>query len=231
MILLLALLTILFTTLGLVAGDFFSVKLSTIAHALHLNDNLAGFTFLALGNGSPGIFSTFAAMNSNSSSMAIGEMVGASAFITSVIAGSMARVKPFHVVKILLIRDCLFLMVAMISLICVMADGFLRLWHRVVMLVFYVVYVIFVMGWHWWLSHKPNAKHGAREGDVESERNTHPSSTEETLLSGLKVRGQLQLPRRRHKPDFWQYWADSPHHKVDYRAINPNIDSTFSFRH
>ncbi len=107
------------------------------------------------------------------------------------------------------------------------------------MLLFYVVYVIFVMGWHWWLSHRPNAKHGAGEGDVESEGNTHPSSTKETpLLSearfehlGPKVRGQFGLRRRRHEPDFWQYWADSPHHKVDHRAVNPSIGSTFSFRH
>ena len=171
--------------------------------------------------------------------MAIGELVGAAAFITSVIAGSMALVKPFHVVKASLIRDSLFLIVALIFLICVMVDGFLRLWHCVVMLTFYVVYVAFVMGWHWWLSYRANAKDGAGEGDVQSDEITHPSSTEGTPLLpesrfqhlGPKARGQLGLPRRRHEPDFWQYWADSPHHKVDYRAINPSISDTFRFRH
>lgn len=236
MILILSWLAILFTTLGLVAGDFFSVNLSTIAHALHMSDTLAGVTFLALGNGSPDIFSTFAAMNSNSSSMAIGELVGAAAFITSVVAGSMALVKPFDVVKASLIRDCLFLVVALVFLICVMVDGFLRLWHCIVMLIFYVVYVSFVMGWHWWLSHKGNVKDGAEEAH---EGNAPQSSTEETPLlpearsehSRPKARGWLEDPRRRRRSDFWQYWAEGPHHKVDYRAINPSIMSTLQFRH
>ncbi|CAF9942141.1 MAG: hypothetical protein ALECFALPRED_009544 [Alectoria fallacina] len=239
MILNLSWLAILFTTLGVVAGDFFSVNLSTIAHALHMSDTLAGVTFLALGNGSPDIFSTFAAINSNSSSMAIGELVGAAAFITSVVAGSMALVKPFHVVKVSLIRDCLSLIIVLVFLICVMVDGFLRLWHCIVMLIFYVVYVASVMGWHWWLSHKANAKDGAEEGHVQIEGNTHSPSTEETPLlpkarseySGHKARGHLEVSRRRRKPGFWQYWAEGPHHKVDYRAINPSIMSTLQFRH
>ena len=236
MILILVWLAILFTTLGLVAGDFFSINLSTIARALHLSDNLAGVTLLALGNGSPDIFSTFAAMNSNSPSMALGELIGAATFITSVVAGSMALVKPFHVIKASLIRDTLFLIVTLIFLICIMVDGSLRLWHCVVMLIFYVVYVASVIGWHWWLSHGADAKDDAGEGDVQSEENTYPSSTEETpLLPEARFehlgRGQLEVPRRSRKPGYWQYWADSPHHKVDYRAINPSLSRTFRFRH
>ena len=38
------------------------------------------YTFLAFGNGSPDVFSTFAAMGSNSGSMAVGELIGAAGF-------------------------------------------------------------------------------------------------------------------------------------------------------
>ena len=73
MVLIVSWLAILFMTLGIVASEYFSVSLSTIARALHLSDTLAGVTLLALGNYSSDIFSTFAAMNSSSPSMAIGE--------------------------------------------------------------------------------------------------------------------------------------------------------------
>ena len=229
MILILAWLAILFTTLGIVAGDFFSVNLSTIARALHMSDNLAGVTFLALGNGSPDIFSTFAAMNSNSSSMAIGELVGAAAFITSVVAGSMALVKPFHVVKASLIRDCLFLIIAVIFLICVMVDGYLRLWHCTVMLVFYIAYVSFVMSWHWWLSRRVKTKNGSGIGITEGDNIIHPPSTEQTSL--LNGSSNYEQARLKGKPGFWEDWSDGPDHRIDHRTISPSISSTFAFRH
>ena len=171
--------------------------------------------------------------------MAIGELIGAAAFITSVVAGSMALVKPFHVVKASLIRDCLFLIVTIVFLIYVMVDGFLRLWHCVVMLVFYVIYVTFVMGWHWWLSHRDNTKHRVPDGDVQTEEHAHPSSTEETPLlpedhseeMAPKTPKKHRNPRRRGSLDFWRYWADDPDHKIDYRAISPSIGSTMHFRH
>ncbi|KAL2039512.1 hypothetical protein N7G274_007784 [Stereocaulon virgatum] len=212
-IVILSWLVILFTILGLVAGDFFSINLSTIAHALNLSDTLADVTFLALGNGSSDIFSTFAAMNSNSSSMAIGELIGAAVFITSVVAGSMTLVKPFHVVKASLIRDCLFLIVTIVFLICVMVDGCLRLWHCVVMLGFYVIYVTFVMGWHWWLSHRGNNKGRVGEEDVQSGEYSHPSYTEQTPLLqedgseeiAPKSRKTQRHSRRRGRLDFWRH--------------------------
>ncbi|CAG8627356.1 2443_t:CDS:2, partial [Scutellospora calospora] len=46
----------------------------------------SGVTFLAFGNGSPDIFSTFSAMTHDSCSLAGGELIGAANFITSVVA-------------------------------------------------------------------------------------------------------------------------------------------------
>ena len=126
-------LAILFMTLSIVTSEYCSVNLSTIARALDLSDTLAGVTLLTLGNGSADIFSTFAAMDSSSPSMAIGELLGAATFITSVVAGSMALVKPFHVVRASLIRDILFLVVTLVFLTAVMVDSFLRLWHCIAM--------------------------------------------------------------------------------------------------
>lgn len=46
----------------------------------------AGVTFLAFSNGSPDVFSTFAALRTNSGALAIGELLGAASFIVSVVA-------------------------------------------------------------------------------------------------------------------------------------------------
>lgn len=145
-------LVLLFTTLSVVAGDFFSVNLSVLARSLNVRDTVAGVTLLALGNGAPDIFSTFAAVTSNSSSMALGELLGAAAFISSVVAGSMALISPFEVVKRALIREASFLLIAVSFLIYVMSDGYLKIWHCVVMLCIYASYVTLVCTWLKFLS-------------------------------------------------------------------------------
>ncbi|CAG8791459.1 30900_t:CDS:2, partial [Gigaspora margarita] len=68
------------------ASDFFCPNLSTIAFKLKLSESVAGVTFLAFGNGSPDLFSTFSAMTHESGPLAIGELIGAANFITSVVA-------------------------------------------------------------------------------------------------------------------------------------------------
>lgn len=147
-------LAFLFTTIGVCAGDFFSVNLSSLSSILSMSDTLAGVTLLALGNGSPDIFSTFAAMSSGSPSLAIGELVGAAGFITTVVAGSMAAVKPFKIKKASFIRDAGFLFVTAACLLLVLLTKELHLWQSVAMLVFYAFYVATVMVYHWWLIRK-----------------------------------------------------------------------------
>ncbi|KAI6380434.1 hypothetical protein MCOR25_001628 [Pyricularia grisea] len=147
-------LALLFTTIGIAASDFFSINLSTIASILGLSESLAGVTFLAFGNGSPDVFSTFAAMGSNSGSMAVGELIGAAGFITAVVAGSMALVREFKVVKRTFVRDiCFFIMAASFAM-AVLADGHLHFWECIIMVAFYIFYVMVVVGWHWWVTRR-----------------------------------------------------------------------------
>ncbi|KAI9877325.1 MAG: hypothetical protein M1823_007120, partial [Watsoniomyces obsoletus] len=77
---------LLFSTIGIAASDFLCINLSTIATLLGMSESLTGVTFLAFGNGSPDVFSTFAAMSSHSGSLAVGELMGAAGFITAVVA-------------------------------------------------------------------------------------------------------------------------------------------------
>ena len=147
-------LAMLFTTIGIAASDFFCINLSTIANILGMSESMAGVTFLALGNGSPDVFSTFAAMRTHSGSLAVGELIGAASFITSVVAGSMALIQPFEVPKRAFVRDLGFFTVAASFSMAFLYDGRLFLWECVVMIVFYVFYVCTVIVWHWWLGRR-----------------------------------------------------------------------------
>ncbi|KAJ2982584.1 hypothetical protein NUW58_g6410 [Xylaria curta] len=139
---------LLFTTIGIAASDFFSVNLSTISTFLGLSESLAGVTFLAFGNGSPDVFSTFAAMSSNSGSMAVGELIGAAVFITTVVAGSMALVREFRVARRTFVRDICFFIAAVGFAVGFLIDGQLHFAECFVMIGFYLFYVVVVVGWH-----------------------------------------------------------------------------------
>lgn len=52
----------LFIALGSTAQDFFCPALSVISDTLKLSHNVAGVTFLALGNGAPDIFSVYSSI-------------------------------------------------------------------------------------------------------------------------------------------------------------------------
>ena len=163
--LLLLWLGLLFSTIGIAASDFFCINLSTIAGILGMSESMAGVTFLAFGNGSPDVFSTFAAMKTNSGSLAVGELIGAAGFITAVVAGSMALVRPFKVAKKSFVRDIGFFIVAASFSMVFLADGHLHLWECAVMVGFYVFYVIIVVVWHWYLRrrfHKKSLEKAAR---------------------------------------------------------------------
>lgn len=157
---------LLFTTIGIAASDFFSVNLSTIATILGLSESLAGVTFLAFGNGSPDVFSTFAAMSSNSASMAVGELIGAASFITGVVAGSMALVREFRVDRRTYARDIGFFFVAVCFTMYFLADGHLRFWECCVMVGYYVLYVVTVVFLHWYSRRRSERR--KREGEARS---------------------------------------------------------------
>ncbi|KAB2570320.1 Sodium/calcium exchanger membrane region [Lasiodiplodia theobromae] len=147
---LVAWLALLFSTIGIAASDFFCVNLSTISGLLGMSESMAGVTFLAFGNGSPDVFSTFAAMKTNSGSLAVGELIGAAGFITAVVAGSMAIVRPFKVDRRSFVRDVFFFIVAAAFSMVFLIDGKLSLWECATMVGFYIAYVLFVLWWHWW---------------------------------------------------------------------------------
>lgn len=208
---------VLFTTIGIAASDFFSVNLSTISNVLGLSESLAGVTFLAFGNGSPDVFSTFAAMQSHSGSLAIGELIGAASFITAVVAGSMAIVQPFKVTSNTFVRDVGFFVVAVSFSMGFLADGRLRIWECIVMVGYYVFYVAFVVFWHWWVGRRNRRRernsesrsHFLGAGEEEEDDERHDSA------DGNLAQGERQALLRVGSGDDAR--------ALDYARVNPRI--------
>ncbi|KAG2140117.1 Sodium/calcium exchanger protein-domain-containing protein [Suillus clintonianus] len=140
----------LFSTLGISASDFFTPNLATIATFLGLDENVAGVTFLAFGNASPDVFSTFSAMRADSGSLAIGELLGAASFIVSVVAGSMSIIKPFKVERTPFLRDVGFFTLAVVVLLVILKDGRIRAGECALLVAMYVCYAVIVVVGSWW---------------------------------------------------------------------------------
>ncbi|KXN89118.1 Putative cation exchanger C3A12.06c [Leucoagaricus sp. SymC.cos] len=140
----------LFSTLGISASDFFSPNLASIAQLLGLDENVAGVTFLAFGNGSPDLFSTLSAMRANSGSLAIGELLGAASFIVSCVVGSMCIIKPFRVHKVPFLRDVGFFTIAVAVVLLILYDGEIRMLESGSLIGMYVLYALIVVVGSWW---------------------------------------------------------------------------------
>eukprot|EP00041_Stephanoeca_diplocostata_P030894 m.945765 g.945765 ORF g.945765 m.945765 type:complete len:784 (+) comp23845_c0_seq34:233-2584(+) len=142
-------LLVLFVALGTTAEDFFCPSLSVISDTLGLSDNVAGVTFLALGNGAPDIFSVYAGIvntkGTKGGSLAIGELFGAGVFVTTVVFGAVSFVAPFTVTRRPFLRDCVCYMTATIFLFYVMLKGEITIEESAGFLVIYVVYVLVVV--------------------------------------------------------------------------------------
>lgn len=136
----------LFVILGLAASKFFCPNLSAISSSLHLTHTVAGVTFLALGNGSPDIFSAMAAISRpHTAGLAVGALFGAGIFVTTVVAGSVSLVKPFALASRPFLRDVIFYMSAVFWTFVILYRGTISLGETLGYLSLYIVYVLTVI--------------------------------------------------------------------------------------
>jgi Ca2+/Na+ antiporter len=163
-------LLVLFASMAMAAGEFLSVHLGFIVKTLGISENVAGVTIFAFGNGCTDLFSTIgemlplrhtacpiflqtrspryllnifrtAAMSSNSGSLAISELFGAGAFITTVVLGLITLTQPFVVDPRSFVGDVVWFVIAASLLIAFLADGQLVLPECLGIIGLYVTFV------------------------------------------------------------------------------------------
>jgi sodium/potassium/calcium exchanger 6 len=112
--------------LGNTAANYFSPTLGSICVKLNLSYSFAGVTFLAFGNGSPDVFSSFASVAGSADMLVgIGALLGGSVFITTVVVGSISILCPSQVSKYTFGRDVSFHLLAifLVTVVGGMGEG------------------------------------------------------------------------------------------------------------
>ncbi|XP_068678580.1 mitochondrial sodium/calcium exchanger protein-like isoform X2 [Montipora foliosa] len=147
-------LVFLFITLGLTADDYFCPSLTVISKTLRLSDNVAGVTFLALGNGAPDIFSALAALtqstgnNTNGIQLGIQALFGAGMFVTTVVVGVISFVSTVTVASRPFIRDVLFYLGAVSWVFLTLYKENINVGEAIGFIAFYVAYILVVIVGH-----------------------------------------------------------------------------------
>ncbi|NXQ97006.1 NCLX protein, partial [Sagittarius serpentarius] len=180
----------LFVILGVTAEKFFCPNLSAISTNLKLSHNVAvfsltsplhGVTFLAFGNGAPDVFSAVVAFSDpRTAGLAIGAVFGAGVFVTTVVAGGIALVKPFTAASRPFLRDVIFYMVAVFLTFMVLYFGRITLGEALGYLGLYVFYV-FTVVLCTWIHRRQRGEGLAPPGPWEPEM---PTDAEEPESSG-----------------------------------------------
>ena len=139
----------LFGIVASTADGYMVPNLEHLSSTLHLSPNVAGVTILAFGNGAPDFFTSLAAFKSSTNvNIGMGSVLGAGIFITSLVFGSVAMVRPFKTVRRPVLRDISFYLLAATILLYVCIDGRVTKYEALVLVSLYVVYVSLVVFGH-----------------------------------------------------------------------------------
>ncbi|CAN7997202.1 unnamed protein product [Ixodes hexagonus] len=141
---------LLFLVLGITADDFLCPALVVMSRTLRLSDSMAGVTLLAFGNGAPDIISSLTGVQQERPSLVLGELLGAGAFVSSVVAGLVLVLCRFPFDAGPFLRDVIFYLAASFWAFDLLYVGSMTLGHAVGFLSLYVVYILIVVGVHFW---------------------------------------------------------------------------------
>jgi solute carrier family 24 (sodium/potassium/calcium exchanger), member 6 len=118
----------LFSVIGISASRFFCPNLATIAKKLDLGANVAGVTFLALGNGSPDVFRAFPATRVGPGALEIEVVFESADFIVSIVAGTKRIIRLLSVEPRPSLCDVGFFAAAVVVILPILWDKRIWVW-------------------------------------------------------------------------------------------------------
>jgi len=188
---------VLFVALATSANSFFCPSLKVLSKKMAMSDNVAGVTLLALGNGAPDIFSSLAGIRQGRASLAFGELFGAGILVTTIVAGSVCFIKPFHVMERPFLRDCTFYLGAVYFVFWVFYHKSVHLGHAIGFIALYIFYVIIVVLGRVWNSRTSNSYIIVTENSTVNISNNQdePATNDQHNLVGEVERGEEDVWR------------------------------------
>ncbi|CAL5194712.1 unnamed protein product [Lathyrus oleraceus] len=170
------------------AQHHFSVLTTKLASHLNLSPSMAAVTLLALGNGSPDVFSSLAALRAGQYRTGFGAILSAGAFVSALVVGFVAiYAAPFPVDPAPFVRDVLFYLTAAMFLFYVYLSAEIFLWQAVGFVAFYLFFVGFVFYMDLGIVNRREKSSADLEGQVESyyDEKSLGSGEKEKHASGL----------------------------------------------
>uniref|UniRef100_A0A1W7RA41 Sodium/potassium/calcium exchanger 6, mitochondrial n=1 Tax=Hadrurus spadix TaxID=141984 RepID=A0A1W7RA41_9SCOR len=195
---------LLFVALGVTADDFLCPALVVITKTLGLSDNIAGITFLSLGNGAPDIFTSVIGVLQGRAPMIIGQLFGGGVFVTTVVAGSICIYKSFNLMQRPFLRDTIFYIVAIYWVFCVCYYGKINLVHSIGFILFYGIYILTVIIGRYlnkkYCKKYPSSQYGStdtvlRDSDGQSDDRVASTDNGDALIEGLMLRRSFTANR------------------------------------
>jgi len=139
----------LFYTLSLLAttaDNYFVPVLETLSKILHLKEDVAGVTLIALGNGAPDVFTSISAMQSNSDfPLMMGELLGASLFVSCIVLAAVILTTTVVVERNAILRDAFMLFGSTACSFVLSLDHTITFAEVTIFMVIYILYVTWVV--------------------------------------------------------------------------------------
>lgn len=128
------------------ASNYFSPTLSTICDKLKIPYDIAGVTFLALGNGAPDFFSLIASFSGGVDVLVgVGALLGGSMFVCTVVVGSIAILCPCDVSRKVFLRDITFHLSAVVLVGFIAIIKHVHVGLAITLILSYIGYAAIVM--------------------------------------------------------------------------------------
>lgn len=165
-----------FYLLARICDRYFVQSLDIAAKKLHLSEDVAGATFMAIGSSAPELFTSLIALTKvGSENIGAGTIVGSAIFNILVIVGASAFVSNAMLRWKPVVRDMGFYVISILVLLFTFRDGRISLAEALTYLAFYAVYIFILSRWRHWFPERPRKT--ALATVVEKEPSTIPRTS------------------------------------------------------
>ncbi|XP_062004688.1 cation/calcium exchanger 1 [Rosa rugosa] len=145
-------LLVLFYLLGNTAANYFCSSLESLSKILKLSPTIAGVTLLSLGNGAPDVFSSIVSFTgSGDGDVGLNSVLGGAFFVSTIVVGLISILISHQQVSVdesSFIRDVIFFLFSLSSLLVIIAIGKINLWGSIAFVAIYFIYVGSVSATH-----------------------------------------------------------------------------------